>query len=478
MLARVFCKTHPLREGPSTAVNDHPTANPFAIRNIRLFIYFRIFFNSRFYYPVFTVLFLDFGLTIEQFALLNVAWALTIVVLEVPSGALADIIGRKALLVVTGSLMVVEMALLCFVPRGNPDLLFVVFLFNRILSGTAEAAASGADEALAYDALKKEGDVSHWGRVLEKQMRLQAAAYIVAMSLGAAVYDPVTMGAITRWMGLNIPFTQETTLRFPIYLTMLMAILALLTTLQMKDSDTLDAPGTGAGNAPPLRRSVLEAFRLTLRSGGWILKTPFALVVILVGLVFDSGTRMIMTLVSQYYRLIDLPEAVFGLVGSAMALTGLFIPRLALQLVQRRSPAFNLWVLAVVTTAGLLGMTLFVPIVGVVPVFLLSGSMYLLRFFQSHYLNRITESSRRATVLSFKGLSLNMAYALVGILYSVLAAHLREAGLQDNPSIAAGLLKNRVFIESMGWFPLFFLAAFTLLVLYARRKLRNANAEF
>ena len=111
--------------------------------NVRLFIYFRFFFNSRFYYPVFTILFLDFGLSLEQFALLNVAWAISIVVLEVPSGALADTIGRRNLLVVTGVLMVAEMLLLCFVPKTDPAILFPVFLLNRLLSGTAEAAASG-----------------------------------------------------------------------------------------------------------------------------------------------------------------------------------------------------------------------------------------------------------------------------------------------------------------------------------------------
>jgi MFS family permease len=71
-----------------------------AIRNVRLFIAFRVFFNARFYYPIFTILFLDFGLTLEQFALLNAAWAASIVLLEVPSGALADTIGRRNLAVV------------------------------------------------------------------------------------------------------------------------------------------------------------------------------------------------------------------------------------------------------------------------------------------------------------------------------------------------------------------------------------------
>ncbi len=151
--------------------------SPFAISNIRLFIAFRIFFTARFYYPIFTILFLDFGLSLEQFALLNVAWAASIVVCEVPSGALADIVGRRNLLVTTGILMVIEMTILCFVPLGNPELLFALFLLNRVIGG---AAASGADEALAYDSLKEEGDINDWGHVLNLRMRFQSIAFIVA----------------------------------------------------------------------------------------------------------------------------------------------------------------------------------------------------------------------------------------------------------------------------------------------------------
>ena len=94
--------------------------SPYRVKNVRLFILFRVFFNSRFYSPVFTILFLDFGLSLEQFALLNAAWAASIVLLEVPSGALADTIGRRNLLVSAAVLMVIEMLLLCFAPRGRP----------------------------------------------------------------------------------------------------------------------------------------------------------------------------------------------------------------------------------------------------------------------------------------------------------------------------------------------------------------------
>ena len=282
--------------------------SPFTIRNVRLFIAFRVFFNARFYYPVFTILFLDFGLTLQQFALLNAAWAAAIVMLEVPSGALADTFGRRNLLVVTGVLMVIEIALLCFVPLGKADLLFAVFLINRVLSGAAEAAASGADEAIAYDTLKIEGNAADWPRVLEKQMRMQSLGYIVAMSVGAAVYDPALMQRLFNALGLNIRLTQEITLKFPLYLTLMMAAVTLFITLRMQEQKLSESECEQSEQCPT---STLQAFKLTLQAGGWILKTPFALIIIFAGLMFDNCIRMVITLCSQYYRLISLPEASF-----------------------------------------------------------------------------------------------------------------------------------------------------------------------
>ncbi|MDB4294561.1 MFS transporter, partial [Akkermansiaceae bacterium] len=119
-------------------------------RNIPLFIVFRLLFNARFYYPIFAVLQLDYGLTMAQFAILNAVWAASIVLLEVPSGALADKLGRKPMVVIASVLMILEMGLIAFVPLGNASIVFWVWVLNRILSGAAEASASGADEALAY----------------------------------------------------------------------------------------------------------------------------------------------------------------------------------------------------------------------------------------------------------------------------------------------------------------------------------------
>ena len=439
-----------------------------ARKNVRRFVAFRVFFNARFYYPVFAIMFLEFGLTLSQFALLNVVWAVTIVVMEVPSGALADILGRKRLLVFAGALMVVEMAILCFAPRSHPSLLFVLFLINRVLSGAAEAAASGADEALVYDSLVRIGRESEWSQVLSRQMRWQSMGWIVAMTVGAAVYDPSIMQRLASYLHLPWKLDQGLTLRFPLYLTLVMAILALASTLGMKDIGYSSDEACGVGECT---QTVKQAFGKTLRAGKWVMATPFALVVILAGMVFDHIIRMLLTLDSQYFRLIGLPEASFGIIGSVLAGLGILMPYLAQYLVVRRTPVFLMFLQTGLTLIGLVGLVFFIPYFGLIPMAVVTAVMYLNTFLVSQYLNRVTPSDRRATVLSFRGLSFNVAYGLIGILYSLLLAGLRS----HQAHLAGAARENAVFVQAMAWFPWYFIVTMALLLLVAVRLLKGRS---
>src|SRR5580704_13228591 len=106
-----------------------------ADRNWRRFVLFRVLFNSRFYYPVLAVLFLDLGLSATEYTLLNFAWAVAIVITDVPAGVLADRFGRKPLILASAAFMVGEMALLILAPRNGGVMLFLFCLGNRVLSG-------------------------------------------------------------------------------------------------------------------------------------------------------------------------------------------------------------------------------------------------------------------------------------------------------------------------------------------------------
>ncbi|WP_435548268.1 MFS transporter [Desulfobacterium sp. N47] len=445
------------------------------IRNIRLFILFRIMFNTRFYYPVFAILFLDFGLSLEQFALLNVAWAISIVLLEVPSGAMADIIGRRNLLVTSAAIMVVEISLLCFAPRGNITLLFAIFLANRILSGSAEACASGADEAIAYDTLKKLDRSDEWPKVLEIQMRFGAMVQMVAMILGALVYDPVLMQKAADFIGLQIQLNQGITMRFPLYMTLAMALGTLAVSLRMLESDSIEAnrriAGTKAG------KPVKEAFKLTLKAGRWILQTPFVLMIILAGMFFDHWIRIIITLTSEYYRLIHLPEASFGLISAIVSSFGLFIPKIARKMGQTHTQLFNINIMCVLCIAGLAGMLMMIPFYGLIPAILLFCVIYINNYLQSYYLNPLTASEQRATVLSFKGLSFNLAYGVMGLLYAGLLAYLRKRTSHVLPGLSGHELEDIVFIKSLIGFPCYFIFALAGLFWFGWIKLKR-NKEY
>ncbi len=423
-------------------------------RNIPLFIAFRVLFNARWYYPVLAVLFLDFGLTIEQYALLNVAWAAAIVGLEVPSGALADQLGRKRLVVFAAALMVVEMAIFAFAPRGNPTLLFALFLLNRVLSGAAEACASGADEALAYDSLVAEGRSEEWPRVLERLMRWQSAAFFVAMLTGAAVYDVRLVQRTVDFLGLHWTATREVTMRFPVYLTLTNAVLALLVTLRMREPAT-----------PASTTSVGATWRATLAAGHWISHTPLALAVILAGLCFDSIVRLFLTIGSNYYRLIAIPEAAFGLIGSGFAVLGFFLPPVARRLAERRTMRVNFSIVAAFVLAGFTGIAFAWPRWGLLFVLPLGVAMSLTGFFVSHYLNAVvTDSRQRATVLSFRGLAFNLAYGGIGLLFAGLTRALAGRGNAE-----------AVFAASLAWLPWYFLATVALLaVAWARLRIPSA----
>ena len=127
------------------------------------------------------------------------------------------------------------------------------------------------------------------------------------------------------------------------------------------------------------------------------------------------------------------------------------------------------------TLVGLIGISYVWPLIGLLPVVLIRIVMYLQNFFQSHYLNRITPSDQRATVLSFKGLSFNLAYGLIGLLYSLLLALLRSRAVRGQPSLTATELENTVFVQSLAWFPWYFILTMVLMLVYAWWKLKDSQ---
>jgi hypothetical protein len=315
--------------------------------------------------------------------------------------------------------MVLEMAVLLFAPLNGGMTLLLFCLVNRVLSGTAEALASGADESLAYDSLAAEGRAGEWPNVLADVMHWQAAGMLLAMLVGATVYDPDLLNQMLAYCGSELRVTQGFTLRLPILLNLFSAAGVLWLALGMREPSVA---------TPHVRVTMDTAWRDTLAAGAWILRTPVVLFAMLAGVVLDSVIRLLLTFGSAFYRLIALPEASFGVIGAVMAGMGMVMSPVVRQVFTHGSLLRHYLILVALTLFGLLGVAVQIPWWGVLFMIPLVAAMNALNFILSNTLHDQVNSAQRATVLSFKGLIFNLGYGLVSLLFALLLRSMRDTG--------------------------------------------------
>jgi len=366
--------------------------------------------------------------------MLNLAWALAIVFTDVPAGALADRVGRKPLIVAATLCMIGEMLLLLLAPQNGGLTLFLFCLANRVLSGIAEGMSSGADEALVFDSLAEQDRSSDWPLVLDQVMRWQSVGMVIAMLVGGAVYDPVFMNRIVGILGFSV--NQSVTLRIPICLNLVSALIALWVVLGFREPLIRKTHVAPVADEKP--ETAASALALVLSAGKWISRSPVALFVILGGLVLDSIIRLFLTLSSSYFRLISLPEVTYGFFGATIGLLGLVVSPIARQMVNANSLAKNYIVLALVTIGALIGIAWRWQLWGVLFILPLSAVIIAVGFMASYYLNALADSVQRATVLSFKGLAFNLGYGFVSLLFALLLQAFRD-GAHREQALAQGL---------------------------------------
>jgi MFS family permease len=104
------------------------------------------------YLAILPYLYLTVGLSLAQITWLTAAGNMAIVLLEVPTGALADKLGRKVSLIIGMVLGVTGIVLTIALPK-----VFLTFLAWVVVHAAGIACISGADQALLYDRLATTG---------------------------------------------------------------------------------------------------------------------------------------------------------------------------------------------------------------------------------------------------------------------------------------------------------------------------------
>ncbi|MCA9383631.1 MFS transporter [Candidatus Dojkabacteria bacterium] len=145
----------------------------------KIYLY-RFFDDFVLIYPLYTVMFGDFGISPLQISILLAFWSGTAMLLEIPSGVLADMFSRKALLIVAQFIRVVGYLAWIIFPT------FWGFLFGFVCWGIKSALTSGTLQALIYDELNANGKNALYTKVLGKTKTMSFIA-ILCSSLLASI---------------------------------------------------------------------------------------------------------------------------------------------------------------------------------------------------------------------------------------------------------------------------------------------------
>ncbi|MFD0362141.1 MFS transporter [Nocardia sp. GCM10030253] len=133
-------------------------------------------------YALYALLFADHGLNTGQISSLFAIWSTTAFLLEVPSGAWADTVSRRALLVLSGVLLTAGFAAWTFLPT------YFGFAAGFVLWGASGALQSGTFEALLYDELAAQGERAAYPRILGYARAASEAATVIAIVAATPLY--------------------------------------------------------------------------------------------------------------------------------------------------------------------------------------------------------------------------------------------------------------------------------------------------
>lgn len=326
--------------------------------------------------PIVVLFYQENGMGMHEIFLLKAIYSVAIVLMEIPSGWMADVWGRKKTLIY-GSILGSTGVLIYSFSYG-----FLAFAIAEIILGIGHSFVSGADSALLYDSLKADKKTDKYtkeeGRITSLGNFAEAIAGVIGGFLAA--------------ISLRTPFYFQ-------FAVATMAIPAALTLIEPKFNTLkhIHSIKTLVGN---IRQIVLSNKNLRIS--------------ILLSAITGTATLTFAWLVQPFFKAINLPVEMFGIFWTALNLTAgvssIFAYHIETFLGKRKS----LLIIIVLLAAGYFLSGIRINYWGITFLFL----FYLIRGLATpilkNYINQYTESDVRATILSVRNFIIRIAFAIIG----------------------------------------------------------------
>ncbi len=401
------------------------TAQPLPLdrRNVWLYYAFGFFMDFALWAGVWIKYLIDVrGFELKWLLFMDLPFWLLVAVLQAPTGALADHIGRRKVLVLGAVLF--SITVLGFGLTTNYWMLF----FDYVIWAFAMSLRSGTDQALIYDSLKASGHESRFQRIVARGFASTLIAGMVGVALGGVLADRFGLALMVQVSAIP-------------------PLLAACVAFAMRE--------------PPVRREERHYWRSLGAGLTFAWKQPQLRYTLLIGSVLLTGTFGPVILVQPFLLNHDVSTALYGIYQAPLRLTSVVAALLA-GWVGSRTQTGRIIVLACATIiTAYIGLAA-VPYTAAFVLFALPSLVSgLTNPIISGHLNERIPSERRATVLSVMQLcfslqvaffepalgyfaddiSLKAAFAFAGAYFLVLMPPLlilwrRAHGLERSESVA------------------------------------------
>lgn len=374
-------------------------------RNIRLMFVYTFFINCIVILPVLLPYYRDvMGLGFRDFLLIESVFSATVVVLDVPTGFLADTWGRRNCLIVS--------ALLCF--SGFFGLFWATNFWQAIacemLLGAHVALSSGANSALLYDTLLSQNRESEYKKIEGKRVGYQFYGACFASILGGYLYTIDTHLPL----GVELVFVAG-------------AILMTWFLVEPKRHKIR----TDKHPLTDIRETMMYALHGHREVAG----------LIVVMMLLFSTTKICLWAIQAYMAEMHLPESLNGWVFAGVTL----VAAVSAQLGHKIFPACR-GMLALQVLLGIL--ILFLLVAGMANTYLGLFLISLEGFFFAYgmpraqeAINRLVASERRATILSTASLATSLAFIPASQLFGYVT---------DQKGIGGALLVHAAVLAVLG----------------------------
>jgi len=328
------------------------------------------------YMPIVVPFYESNGLSMKDIMILQAAYSIAIVILEVPSGYLADVIGRKKTLIIGAVFGILGFTTYSF------SFGFMGFLVAEIILGIGQSCISGADSAMLYDSLLDRGEEKKYtrfeGRITALGNVAEALAGIVGgLLVGITIRTPYLAQIFVAFIALPAAITLvEPTRRIPLIKASFMEIVQIARFALITDR--------------PLRRNILFSA------------------------ITGCATLTMAWFAQPFFEYTKIDIAWFGILWTTLNLTVAITSYTAHRLEKRLGQRWSILLIALLIPLGYLALSRFNLPIGLFVLYL----FYLVRGYATpvlkDYINRITASHIRATVLSVRNFIIRLLFALCG----------------------------------------------------------------